>query len=119
MNSKDRQRRVIEALDAMITDDEEIYPTVREEDPNGTIRWTMNGMDHRLDGPAIISRSGQIWCQVGELHREDGPAVIWYDGECEWHVQGDPIGSYEEFQDATGCSDENLVALKLKYGDIR
>ena len=25
----------------------------------------------------------------GLLHREDGPAVIWYDGEMKWLINGE------------------------------
>jgi len=32
---------------------------------------------HRVDGPAIIFKSGtNWWIQNGELHRENGPAIV-------------------------------------------
>ncbi len=40
-------------------------------------RWTLNGVLHRADGPAIISRKGRMEYRVhGKLHRTDGPALI-------------------------------------------
>ena len=48
--------------------------------------WQVDGMYHRIDGPAIIYASGtQIWCQYGQFHRLDGPAIIFSDGTEHWY----------------------------------
>lgn len=87
---------------------------------NGTVVWEMDGVNHREDGPAIIMADGETWCLYGEFHRLDGPAVIWTDNSepNEWWVQGESITSYEHLQAVTDCSDEDIIAMKLKWGAI-
>ena len=47
-------------------------------------RWTLNGENHREDGPACIgyNEDGSVWCEIyyinNKHHREDGPAWIEY-----------------------------------------
>ncbi len=55
---------------------------------NGDKEWYMNGIRHRIDGPAI---EWEIECYVewwfnGELHREDGPAVEAQNGLKLWYI---------------------------------
>ena len=61
--------------------------------------WRVNGISHRVDGPAHISyyESGKIeqekWYLNGKFHRVDGPAAILYyeTGEIErekWYLYG-------------------------------
>lgn len=43
-------------------------------------KHVVNGLLHRVDGPAIIYTNGtQVWYHNGEIHREDGPAITWGD----------------------------------------
>lgn len=43
-------------------------------------KHVVNGLLHRVDGPAIIYTNGpQAWYHNGEVHREDGPAITWGD----------------------------------------
>jgi hypothetical protein len=52
-------------------------------------------------------------------HRLDGPAAIWgpdRDPRNTWWVNGKQMLSYNRFQEATGCSDEDIIVFKLKYG---
>ena len=57
--------------------------------PNGSQEWRLNGLKHRLDGPAFIDSDGyQKWYQNGLCHRVDGPAVIWADGTEFWLQNG-------------------------------
>lgn len=35
-----------------------------------------------------------------------------------WYIDGEMIRSYEKFQEITGCSDEVITSLMLKYGKI-
>lgn len=67
----------------------------REDGPaviykSGTEIWYINGLKHREDGPAIISKARKMsaWYKHGELHREDGPAVIHENGTLEWYKDG-------------------------------
>lgn len=58
---------------------------------------------HREDGPAIITTIGESWCQNNEIHRLDGPAmtsrtVNTYNGDNKnyaWYVNGVKITGFE------------------------
>jgi hypothetical protein len=42
---------------------------------------------HRLDGPALISKSGSKgWFVNNKRHRLNGHAIDWADGGKEWHM---------------------------------
>lgn len=51
-------------------------------------------------------------------HRVDGPAIIWNNGCVAWWVDGNRIRTYSEFQALTGCSDEDILLYRLKYGSM-
>lgn len=75
---------------------------------DGVKEWRLNGMVHRLDGPARIKADGTKYWMINNLfhcthgpaieradgtknwyckglsHREDGPANIYSDGRMEW-----------------------------------
>lgn len=64
-----------------------LQKTVNER---GDQSWLLDGVYHRLDGPAYIGIDGtQEWFVNGRRHREDGPARIWYDGDQQWWVNGE------------------------------
>jgi hypothetical protein len=74
---------------------------------NGDMRWYLNGVMHREDGPAIIWRNGtKFWKINGYNHRLDGPAVEFSNGHVAWFYMGERIycNSQEEF--------EQLIRLK-------
>jgi hypothetical protein len=51
--------------------------------------WYLDGILHRLDGPAIKRIDGQNeWYKEGKLHRLDGPAIETTDGQNEWYKEG-------------------------------
>ena len=59
---------------------------------NGLKEWYVNGIQHRLDGPAYISAFGTKWWYVdGKLHRIDGPALEFVDGEKRWWIDGEEV----------------------------
>jgi hypothetical protein len=65
---------------------------VKTVDAAGTQGWHVNGLLHRLDGPAVIGATGtQAWLVAGQRHRLDGPAVIGATGTQEWWVAGQNI----------------------------
>ena len=61
---------------------------------NGTQEWSLNGRDHREDGPAVTYADGtEVWylngnILGGEWHREDGPAYTRTDGYKAWFFEG-------------------------------
>jgi hypothetical protein len=92
----------------------------------------------------IDSYGNKIWLNAyGYFHRLDGPAIEWTDGRKSWHVGGNQnISLYElldgvkasayniwrindvrytnfkEFQAAGRLTDEAMMVLRLKYGEI-
>lgn len=82
-----------------------IYRTRVIKHPNG-VSWFKNGLLHRDNGPAVITKSGtKEWYKRGKLHRTDGPAVeddklknyeYWYEGKL--HREDGPavITKYEK-----------------------
>ena len=102
----------------------------REDGPaiiydSGNQYWYSHGSLHRDGGPAIELYDGsKEWYKRGFCHREDGPAVMWMPTEnnpfrCHWYVNGEHMRSPEQFQLYTECTDEELMFLILKYGDIK
>lgn len=77
---------------------------------------------HRADGPAAANRTWEEWRIAGEYHRIDGPAFIFDGGKTrtcqEWWIYGVRVNSFTEYQAVTGCSNEDILLYKLKYGDI-
>lgn len=75
---------------------------------------------HRERGPAVMFDDGsREWYFHGDLHRTDGPAVIdALDGEFMWCIRGKYIADYDDFQFLTGCSDEDIVFFKIRYGKM-
>lgn len=51
-------------------------------------------------------------------HRLDGPAVIWRSGAKEWYIHGIRVQDFDDYQGLTECSDEDVVFLKIKWGEI-
>jgi hypothetical protein len=77
-----------------------------------------NGLHHRIDGPAVIYDNGdESWYVHGVRHRSDGPALTWH-GNTGWFIEGYRHYTYETFQIAGGLSDEHIMVLRLKYGEI-
>jgi hypothetical protein len=57
--------------------------------PGGSKEWLLNGLRHRIGGPAgEYPSSGKSWCQYGKLHRIDGPAIEYADGGVEYWING-------------------------------
>ena len=54
----------------------------------GSKQWYFNGLRHRSDGPAYEDNEVQIWYVNGLKHRLDGPAEIYYSGNKYWYVNG-------------------------------
>ena len=56
-------------------------------DEEGTKRYYLNGILHRVDGPAIEWAGGvKSWCLNGERHRVDGPAIECANGDKWWYL---------------------------------
>ena len=65
-------------------------------------RYSLNGLLHREDGPALIRDTGrgrnQTWYMHGKKHRLDGPAYItkYYDamGLIAWYINDELMDSF-------------------------
>ena len=63
-------------------------------------RYRKNGVLHREDGPAYISRDYCFWYKEGKIHREDGYAVI-SEKHNEYHYYLDDMHySKEDYEEA-------------------
>ena len=96
----------------------------REDGPaiikaDGSQFWYRDGILHRDDGPAIVWGDGdREWLLNGQLHRVDGPAIIWMDGAMLWYLNDRWIKSAKRFQHIAGLSDEAMLLLRIRYGEI-
>ena len=73
-----------------------------------------------MNGPYIDANGNQVWSNSGgKLHREDGPAVIWAFGAKEWYVDGKRKIKNSTFQKAAKLTDEDMLMITLKYGDVK
>jgi hypothetical protein len=52
------------------------------------IEWTVCGVLHREDGPAVENRNFKKWYHMGKLHRIGGPAAEFANGTREWYQNG-------------------------------
>jgi hypothetical protein len=91
---------------------------------NGTKFWLVNGLPHRLDGPAVELVSGeQNWYKEEKLHRLDGPAVIYPDGSKEFWIEGKWYSEEEDFnkkvQEINQLKESKMETIKIKsYLDL-
>lgn len=62
-------------------------------DPVGTDAWIVDGLLHRVGGPALSVPAHGIekWYQRGLLHRLDGPAYLSVTGVAQFWREGDEI----------------------------
>jgi hypothetical protein len=75
---------------------------------------------HRKDGPAIIYPDGaQDWYLNGKLHRTDGPAYVGASGYKEWYVIGKRKIKNSSYQKAAKLSNEDMLMITLKYGNVK
>jgi hypothetical protein len=92
----------------------------REDGPaiiyaDGEQCWYLNGLRHREDGPAVIRADGtQSWYINDRLHRLDGPAFTYADGTHLWYING-KIYDFDDYCKQLKLSEEVIVFLKLKY----
>ena len=67
----------------------------------------------------IVGTDGtKCWYVNNRLHRTDGPAVECADGSKSWYVNGKQYGTNKSFQQAANLTDEEMMMLVLKYGNI-
>jgi hypothetical protein len=88
---------------------------------HGTMEWlNKNRKLHRVDGPAVIYHDGSMeWLIDGKLHRTDGPAYIQCNGKSSWYINSIRCFNNKSFQKAAKLSDEDMIAIVLKYGDVK
>ena len=63
---------------------------------NGSKSWRVNGLLHRLDGPAMEWLDGtKSWWVNGQRHRLNGPAIEFADGSKQWWINGEQLSEFE------------------------
>lgn len=87
---------------------------------DGSYEWRIDGGLHRLGGPAVHRADQDQWWVNGSRHRLDGPAIESKVSpqHSTWWVCGKNIKTYHHFQLITKCSDEEIIILRLKHGEI-
>jgi len=95
-------------------------------DSNGDKRWFLNGLLHRVDGPAIECTDGyKYWYLNGKRHREDGPAIECANGNKFWYLNGKlhridgPAVEYTDgdkywFLNGKGVKEEDVIDFNPK-----
>jgi hypothetical protein len=78
---------------------------------DGTQQWWANGKRHRTDGPAVINPNGtQSWWANGKRHRTDGPAFVYSNGTQAWFIKGvditDQVNAWMDAKQITWPWDE-------------
>lgn len=88
----------------------------------GNKKWTLNGIFHREDGPAIEYTNGdKEWYINGKLHRLDGPAIIYSNGRVNWCVNGYSImnkivpWAEENEIDLDNLTDVDIALIKIVW----
>jgi hypothetical protein len=59
-----------------------------------------------------------VWYINNKKHRIDGPAYVDNDDNMLWYINGNLYVDNKSFQLAAGISDEDMIAIILKYGNI-
>jgi hypothetical protein len=84
----------------------EVEPKIQQHVlTDGTIEYTLNGVLHNPEGPAMVSPDGtKAYFLFGDLHRQDGPAITSPDGFNAFFMGGirhNPIGPAITMPDGT------------------
>jgi hypothetical protein len=73
-----------------------------------------------MNNTLIDSNGNQLWQNnAHNLHRTDGPAYIRLDEYQEWWINNKLYFDNKSFQQATNLSDEDMIAVILKYGNVK
>jgi hypothetical protein len=89
-----------------------------EVDFDGTIKWFLNGKQHREDGPAIEFTDGtKFWFVNDYCHRVDGPAIEWNTGICCWYINGVRYKNIESYCKAANITGVSKTLFLLKWGN--
>jgi hypothetical protein len=87
--------------------------------PAGTKKWTVNGVTHRADGPALEYANGdKIWYFNGSRHRDDGPAIEYVNGEKKWYFHGKSMTEAKFLETIKLQQKDNKVAIEFKTGMV-
>lgn len=92
---------------------------LRIDEERGLINvwWDDNEQPHRMGGPAIVGEGYEYWVLHGNVHRKDGPAFVnTVRGWGSWYVNGRSVRSWGDLQRMTGCTEEDMIMLRLKWG---
>lgn len=91
---------------------------------DGYQEWWHKGKPHRFRAPAIIYTDGsEEWYRNGQRHREDGPAVIGpavidTGKSPQWWFGGYRVNQASRYKVLAHLTDEQMLFLILKYGDL-
>jgi len=87
--------------------------------PQGHRVWYNNTDVHREDGPAVIFRDGSYGYFINDKpHRIDGPAATFPNGTQKWFIGGHQYFDNKSFQEAAKLTDEDMLMITLKHGNV-
>jgi hypothetical protein len=76
-------------------------------------------VEDKMINPQISRIGNQRWYdENGQYHRTDGPAVILHNNVKRWYLNGHRYYDNKSFQLAADLSDEDMIAIVLKYGNV-
>lgn len=58
------------------------------------------------------------WFRKGRLHHKYGPALLTTDGFTQWILDGVQYRTNESFRFAAGLSEEEMLAIVIKHGNV-
>lgn len=84
---------------------------------NGKIKIEHSGDHWRV---AALNESFEYWLLGANFHRIGGPAFIQtYNNDVAlWRIQGKEITNWHQYQQMAHCSNEEIIILNLKWGQI-
>ena len=73
----------------------------------------------RAKPSSYVTQAGtEVWTLYGSYHRLDGPAILFNHGIEMWYVHGKRCKTQKEYQESANLTNEEVLALVIKYGDI-
>lgn len=90
------------------------YEIIDNRNINCSIKYTVNGVLHRENGPAVVYPDGaSFWFMWGKCHRTDGPAEIEADGTERYWCFGEEITKQEFEERFSGANDVYAINGKI------
>ncbi len=81
--------------------------------------WIKDGASINGEYCIIFSNGARCWFKNGIRHRLDGPSCMYISINIEWWVNGVQFRNNTSYQNAAGISDEEMLVIIIKYGNVK